>query len=177
MKKLLFILCIVLFEGASAFAFISGYFGVNAGGVGGKSSGFNSTKNSLGSTVGVNLGIETNLLLAKVGAEAFLDKSLAFKSKSGNNESYEYKNPLFYGIKGKIMVNLILFEPFLSIGYGIEKRTDFKNDFGLIGIGVQARLYQIGAWAELSYLKSLHNKHNTKTDRTSLQVGLKYFFL
>jgi hypothetical protein len=158
-----------------AHALISGYFGITSGAVNGKAtSNVGDTKNASGGTAGAILGLEANLLLVKFGVEGFADKSMGFESDG-------YKNPLFYGAKAKILFNLILVDPYITFGYGTEKTSDdYKNDFGLAGVGIQAKLLNFGAFVELNYLKSLkgHDEEfNTKTNRTALQVGLKYYFI
>jgi hypothetical protein len=157
-------------------ALISGYVGITAGAVNGNETSKvlgqkSSTKNASGGTTGAILGLEANLLLIKFGIEGFVDKSIGFESDG-------YKNPLFYGAKGKILFNLILVDPYVTFGYGTEETADkYKNNFSIAGLGVQTKLLSIGAFVELNYLKSLNEYSRTKTNRTALQVGLKYYFI
>lgn len=156
-----------------SFAIISAYIGANIGVVNGKADG--GFKNDSGGTVGGNAGVELNLLLTKVGLEAFVDKSIGFESKKDGNLTY--KNPLFYGGKAKLMMNFIFVEPYLALGYGQEKVNEYKNDFLLGGLGLQAKLFGIGAFIETNYLKSTKKYEGMKTERFAVQVGLKYYFI
>jgi hypothetical protein len=169
------LLCGMVIKPANAL--LSGYFGITAGAVNGKATSEylgekSSTKNASGGTTGAILGLEANLLLIKFGVEGFVDKSMGFQANG-------YKNPLFYGAKGKILFNFILVDPYITFGYGTEKNSDdYKNNFGLAGLGVQTKLLNFGAFVELNYLQSLsgYSDYKAKTSRTAIQAGLKYYF-
>ena len=120
-----------------SFALISGYLGVSGG-----SAKFKLEDASVnGLQAGVNTGVEVNLLITKLGLEAFADKALKMNEKDA-------PKPLHYGLKGKLMMNLIVVEPYLAVGLGREKIADSNNNFGLIGAGVQGKLLGIGAYIE-----------------------------
>lgn len=174
MKKIFsFLTLSFLAFSVSANAVIHSYLGLTVGGVEGsaKGNGF-STSSSTGGTVGGVIGAELNLLIIKFGVEGFVDKSFSFNSGG-------YKDPLFYGGKGKVFFNFVLFDPYLALGYGQEKANNsYSNGFGIGSLGVQTKLLNIGAFAELNHLRSLKSDSDgRKTNRTSLQVGLKYYFL
>ena len=160
----------------SANAFVSGYVGLTAGAVNGKiSSNTDASESATGSTFGAVTGLELNLIIAKLGVEAFIDKSIAFDAGG-------YKNPLFYGGKGKLMFNLIIAEPYIALGLGNEQAKgddgySYNNQFGIIGLGIQAKLFNVGAFIEMNYLESLKAKDSIKTKRTGIQAGLKYYFI
>ena len=176
MNKFFISLALALFSFKSAFAIISPYIGVNVGAAQGKALSDNySYEKVIGKSIGLNAGLEANFLIAKLGLEGFVDKSLSFKSTApGSN--FEYKNPLFYGLKAKLIANFFIIEPYLTIGAGQESAGDYKNPFALGGVGLQTKFLGFGAFIEANYLKSLKSYNNLKSERAAIQVGLKYYF-
>jgi hypothetical protein len=167
MKKI-FLLAIIISTAffKTSFAIVSGYAGVSAGAVNFKP---NTGSGVSGATLGLNAGIEANLLLVKLGAEVFADKAVLLDKKEGDK-------PLDYGIKGKVMMNLVFVEPYFTAGFGKEKIGDYKNNFALAGVGLQTKFLGIGAYIEANYLTSISKYEGVKTSRAGLQAGLKYYF-
>lgn len=157
----------------SSFA-LSAYMGLAGGAVNGKVKadvGRGTSKYS--PYASLLLGAETNLLFVKFGIEGFLDQAIGLKQKS---DFASYNNPLYYGAKGKMMFNLIFFDPYIAVGFGEEKASHFKETFVLGGLGVQAKILYFGAFAEFNYLRTSKSL-GVRTERYAVQVGLKYYFL
>jgi hypothetical protein len=166
MKKLLLLTTLISMTFFKmSFALISGYLGVSGGSAKFKAGDFSTN----GLQAGLNTGLEVNLLVTKLGLEAFFDKALKVNEKN-------ISKPIHYGLKGKIAMNLIVVEPYATVGIGREKIEDYKNNFGLVGAGLQGKLFGIGAYIEANYSKSLSNYKEKKSSKIGVQVGLKYYF-
>lgn len=175
----------LILSSTSAFAFVSPYVGINVG-VSKNNLKFDipsfNTRESAGNInalIGANAGVELNVLLMKFGIEAFIDKGVSVHNSGTYGVSYQ--DPLLYGLKGKIIGNLIFVEPYLAVGIGREDASNYKNTIGLVGLGIQAKLLRVGAFLELHYITALNKKDytiikGTKSDRIAMQFGLKYFF-
>ena len=175
MKKTFILVALFFITGVQssfALSYFSGYAGVTLGAMHGKISADNAgSASSQSPLVGMITGIESNTLFVKFGIEAFAEKGLFFRA---DNAFLEYKDPLYYGAKGKLLFNLIFFDPYLTVGFGGEAGNG-RGHFVLGGIGVQAKILNFGAFAELNYLETSKNERG-KAKRTSLTFGLKYYF-
>jgi hypothetical protein len=175
MKKI-FLLAIMLIatevKTSFALSLFSGYAGISVGAMYAKvNTDSEESASSQSPLVGIIAGIESNTLFVKFGIEGFAEKALAFSAKDG---STEYKDPFYYGAKGKFLFNLIFFDPYLAVGYGREAGNGGGNFF-LGGLGVQAKILHFGAFAELNYLET-SKSGDAKAKRLGLLVGLKYYF-
>ena len=175
MKKTLTLLALFFtsaIQPAFALSLFSGYAGISAGAMHGKvSTDPSGSASSQSPLVGIIGGIESNTLFVRFGIEGFVEKALFF---SADNAFIEYKDPFYYGAKGKLLFNLIFFDPYLAVGYGREAGNGGGN-FALGGFGVQAKILSFGAFAEVNYLETSKTEGD-KAKRWALLVGLKYYF-
>jgi hypothetical protein len=130
--------------------------------------------------VGANAGAEFNLLAVTLGLEAFYEKSINTGDFqiSIDSKLKDFFDPTFYGAKGKIAMNLIILDPYISLGYGQEKAGDYKQDFILFGAGFQKKFSSLGVFGELNYLKSTKAFENiNSSSRFAITVGLRWYFI
>lgn len=173
MKLLASLTLLLILSIQSSFAFFAGYTGIGVGAINTKVKTNASNLSSYSPSASFILGVESNhLLLIKFGLEGFVDQAILLNAE---NRIIDYTNPMHYGVKGKLMFNLIFFDTYLALGLGREAGR-VKSNFTLGGLGVQAKILNFGAFAEINYLETV-KKSNIKTSRLALQVGLKYYFL
>jgi hypothetical protein len=172
MKRFAFVV-VILFTLAfkPSFAIFSSYIGLSAAYANlQKNTASNGTTNINDGLLGVNLGVEADLILTKLALEAFVQGGLL-----ASNTNYE--NSTFYGVKGKFMSNLIWFDPYIALGFGREHANQgYKNNFILAGFGVQTQFSNYGYYAELNYLTSISRYQGAKTQRIALELGFRYYF-
>jgi hypothetical protein len=179
-------------------AAVSPYVGVNLGAIYGnaqgnynqdssQASGSFKTGKKTASTAGLALGIEGGETL-KFGAEIFANQGFAFKSTENSVQGeIRYQDPLYYGLKGKILFNIGDSEkgiaPYIVAGVGQERakltrseKTTYTNEFWLGGLGIQGKIGVVGVYAEGNYLKSFKEEKNVKTESVLAVVGVRFYF-
>jgi hypothetical protein len=142
------------------------------------------------STAGVALGIEGGQAV-RYGVELFYNHSFGFDARDDTVEvDASYKNPMFYGVKGKLYFNVgdseKGFAPYLIGGVGQESakirrkendnKSTYTNQFWVGGVGLQGKIQNFSLFAEGTYQQSLTSKKGINSRAAFLLVGVKFHF-
>lgn len=142
------------------------------------------------STAGIALGLEGGQSL-RYGVELFYNHSFAFNTKDDTVEvDASYKNPMFYGLKGKLYFNVgdseKGFAPYLIAGVGQESakvrraendnKSTYTNQFWVGGLGIQGKIQNFSIFAEGTYQQSLTSKEGINSRSAFLIAGIKFHF-